>query len=421
MKLKTLFMVLSATLILLTSYPAAATIYSWEDENGNVTFSDDPSKAPGDAHVKIWASDPDPSAVQDVRTVDATASEAIQDEMETTPDEMTEDQESPHVATQGEFAAELVNELGLAKDVGEDAAIDLLTRARIAPPLGEWEPDAPMTPELTVRLRTLTVAATQEGWLSLTPEQALIAFDTTAALLGVAIPTTPGPEVPVSTNSVVDVPPLVYVTPPPPALITYYSWVPFTGGFWWYGTWFNGFFILNDFHFRPFHHHRFFFDTHVIRNRFAEHISDHQFKGGHIGGHPPFAHRRGFTGSSVPPSGAVSPPRTRSRSYLNSPTPPQARIQRGKQVLIQRPAVHSPTTRRPGLSSRPIIKRTPVAPSIRHENRAAPTPSRSFAASGRRYSGAPSPQVSATPRPHSTGHAQGSGGHSFNSGSIRHR
>jgi hypothetical protein len=419
MKLKTSLIGLSAVIFLLTSHPTGATIYSWEDESGNVTFTDDPTGAPSDAQVKVWSSYSDPTAAPDVRPVETTTSEAIQDEMEMAPDETMDDQESPHVATQGEFAVELVAELGLGKTVNEEAAIDLLTRARIAPPLGEWEPGVPMTPELTVRLRTLTVASTQEGWLSLTPDQALLAFDTTAALLGVAIPATPGPEAPLDTSSVVDVPPLVYVTPPPPAVITYYSWVPLTDGFWWYGTWFNGFFVLTDFHFRPFHHHRFFFDSRAIRHRFTERISDRHFQNGIFGGDPGNVRRRGFTGAPVPPSGAVSGPRT--RSYLNSPIPPQARLRPGKQTFIQRPAVHPPSSRRPFLSSRPIIKRAPVAPSIRRENRPVPTPSRSFASPSRRFSASPGPQMSGGQRPHNSGHVQGSGGSPGSSGSIRHR
>ena len=51
-----------------------------------------------------------------------------------------------------------------------------------------------MSPELTVRLRKLTVAAADRGWITLTPEQGLLAFDTASALVGLTIPVTTGVE-----------------------------------------------------------------------------------------------------------------------------------------------------------------------------------------------------------------------------------
>jgi uncharacterized membrane protein YgcG len=421
MKLKTSFITLSAVIFLMSN-PAGATIYSWEDESGAVTFSDDPTRAPSDAQVKVWSSYSAPPTTPEARPAETTASAAIQNTVETAPDEMTQDQESPLVATQGEFAVELVAELGLGMEVGEEEAIDLLTRARIAPPLGEWEPDQPMTPELTVRLRTLTVAATQEGWLSLTPEQALLAFDTTAALLGVAIPATPAPESPENPDSDLDVPPLVYVTPPPPAVVSYYSWFPVAGGFWWYGTWFDGFFILTNFHSHPFHHHRFFFDTHDIRHRFADRVFDHPFKKGNFNGNPGNVRQRGFTVTAVPSS--VGRPDSRSRSHLNPPPLPQLRFRSGMRPSIRRPAVQRPPARRPFIYSRPIVRSAPVSPLIRRENRSFSSSFRSFASTGRPFPSPPRPQMGGGQRPHGSGHASGSNGPGSSgggSGSFRHR
>ena len=74
----------------------------------------------------------------------------------------------------------------------EEGKIDnVLSRdkqVRIALRLGDWELGETMTSQLTTRLRTLTGSAAQMGWITVTPEQALLAFDTAAALLGVRIP-----------------------------------------------------------------------------------------------------------------------------------------------------------------------------------------------------------------------------------------
>lgn len=141
----------------------AATVYSWKDSKGVMTFSDDPTRAPPGAQVELRSYD---RFVADARVT----------------------KRSPERVTQGEFARHLATELGLAThDTSIERAMALLTQARIAPPLGRWTDDAPMTRALLDRLRTLTVAAAAAGRIALAPEQALYAFDTASDLVGIMI------------------------------------------------------------------------------------------------------------------------------------------------------------------------------------------------------------------------------------------
>jgi hypothetical protein len=360
MKLSTVVLLL--ILSLSSALPAQATIYSWQDENGVQIFTDDPSAPPKDAKVEVW----DPSSVRSVSSI--TPPETLSSEPSSAPPEGIQ-QVSSRVVTEGEFAVQLATELGLSKTTDPKEAAELLTRVRIAPPLGRWELDESVTPDLTVRLRALTVAATDEGWLSLTPEEALLAFDTAAALAGVAIPTAPPSEdlEPPYQEAVLP-PPLVYLYPPPTTLFSYYSWVPVTGGFWWYNTWFGGYFVLTNFHPHPFHHHRFVFDSGFLRHRFSDRIGGHRREGS-IGKTPDWSpprnpgpiRRRGSGFSSPPPTNRPgpffsTPPRPGSR-------PPGMSRGRGSQsVIIERPSfqgVRPPSFSRP---ARPSFGPPPVSP-----------------------------------------------------------
>lgn len=238
--------------------PAHSVIYSWRDTTGVVNFSNDPGRVPRDAQVVV-GSTPSSSQRQTVSALPVTEStrEPVVDQ-------------SSSIATEGEFVVQLAAELGLGSNLALNQAARLLTDLRIAPPLGEWQLDIAMTPELTIRLRALTVAAADMGWITITPEQALLAFDTTSALLAVPIPIAPSEEVAEPAYPIVEVPPLVYVYPPPPAVYTYYTWVPVTGGFWWHDIRFHGFFALDhDLH--RFNGHPFTFEPHMIRRHFVDH------------------------------------------------------------------------------------------------------------------------------------------------------
>jgi hypothetical protein len=229
----TLAVFLGCTLLSLSA--SATTLYIWRNADGSFVFTDDPKGAPPNVQVRVWPE----RNVSPAQPTPEPAPDAI---VAVPPSE-----ESPDVATQGEFVVRLVEELGLEDRANPDQAKDILTKVRIAPRLGRWDLDQPMTSELTLRLRSLTVAAAAEGWMTLTPEEGLLAFDTTAALLGVTIPETG--ELDHSSgeasSAIDDVPPFVYVAPPPPEVYPYYLWQPVANGYWWNGLLVSGVYILD--------------------------------------------------------------------------------------------------------------------------------------------------------------------------------
>ena len=196
----------------------------------------------------------------------------------------------PSAVTEGVFVVQLVKELGLRKGAVPRDAAKILSSVRIAPPLGRWLLDQPMTPELTARLRQLTVASANEGWIDIPENQALLAFDTSAAVLGLNIPTpdlparetqteeesslspeeTPAPEAPpappdapfpaeampimpagdtaeiiYSTYPILAAPPFFTFMAPLPLFYSYYDWFPVSGGFWCSNRFYSGYYVLN--------------------------------------------------------------------------------------------------------------------------------------------------------------------------------
>ena len=260
--------------VIATPVPAETTIYSWRDANGVLTYSNSPAELPGNAQVFVRAETPTPSGQPESPGNALTGTAPPQ-----TPERPL------YTATQGEFAAQLVKELGLGEPADAGQAADTLAGLRIAPALGQWLFDQPMTPELTTRLRRLTVAAADRGAITLTPEQALLAFDTTAALLNVDIPTPTDQDiVSYAPYPMTDMPPLVDFYQPPPLFSPYYVWVPFTGGFWWGDYFFSGYFVLNvaffcdqhrD-HYHDSHYRSASIDPNHISHHVRGHIADHR-------------------------------------------------------------------------------------------------------------------------------------------------
>ncbi|MDC4203795.1 MAG: hypothetical protein MPW13_05255 [Candidatus Manganitrophus sp.] len=173
---------------------------------------------------------------------------------------------------------QLVRELGLEEDADPEEAADLLTRIRVTPRLGRWELSAPITPALVSRLRTLTVSAAQRGAISIAPEEALLAFDTTAALLNVSIPAEADLSDRSASSTYLDAPPLVLISPPPPQIVSFYVWVPVEEGFFWSGSRRHGFYVLHEVH-RDLHFngHRFAFRRHYIERRFTDRFYNDPF------------------------------------------------------------------------------------------------------------------------------------------------
>jgi hypothetical protein len=130
--------------------------------------------------------------------------------------------------TQRAFAQRLAIELGLGDDLTAERAAATLAKVGIAPHFGRWHLDEPMTSSLIERLRTLTAGAAVADRIALDPEQAVIAFDSTVALVGIKIrgaaaPQTTAPEPVVAEPA----PQPVYITPAAPVV---YDRVIYVGG-----------------------------------------------------------------------------------------------------------------------------------------------------------------------------------------------
>jgi hypothetical protein len=160
-----------------------ASVYSWQNKDGTITFTDNPALAPKGAKVNVrsYASSSD---------------------------------DFSRAVTQREFAQRLAIELGLGDQLTAEQAAEALAGVGIAPPLGEWDLDESMTSALVERLRTLTVGAAVVGKIALDPDQAVFAFDSTAALVGIKIRGATAPEpAPLAETPVVTAPTPVYVVP----------------------------------------------------------------------------------------------------------------------------------------------------------------------------------------------------------------
>jgi hypothetical protein len=240
-------------------------------------FTDNHKGAPPDVQVHVWAEANAPQSPP--------APEFAPNAIAAVPPI----EEPRDVVTQGDFAVQLVEELGLKDRPDADEATDILARSgsRRAWAVGTGRADDAGSHDPP---RSLTVAAAAEGWVTLTPEEGLLAFDTSAALLGVTIPETgdPGTRSDESSSPIVDMPPLMYLAPPPPDIYPYYLWQPVTGGYRWNGVFVSGVFILDldrysGRHHRPRHKHGHDHATMTaerIGHHFGKHMAanQHEFK-----------------------------------------------------------------------------------------------------------------------------------------------
>ncbi|MFQ5994838.1 MAG: DUF4124 domain-containing protein [Acidiferrobacterales bacterium] len=168
------------------TFSAQAAIYVWKDANGVTNFANDPKNVP--------------SGVQpEVRSYDRF----------TRPTAAAE----PRAVRQGELALQLVTELGLGENLSEQEAARVLTQARIAPPLGKWRLDQPLTQGLLSRLRKLTASAAVSGRIPVNTDDALYAFDTAAALVRTKIRDVATRDAPVR-RAIEPEPVPIYVAPP---------------------------------------------------------------------------------------------------------------------------------------------------------------------------------------------------------------
>ncbi|HMK50333.1 MAG TPA: hypothetical protein VK435_09790 [Thermodesulfovibrionales bacterium] len=177
---------------------------------------------------------------------------------------------------EGDFAVELVRELGLGTTSDESEAETILGSVGISPRNG-WIADYPVTPDITGEIQQSVSDAADSHKLPLSRDEALKRFQNVKATLDLEIrgyqpgethelnPGTEYPETTVINNYYYEQgPPVVTYYAPPPDYYYLYSWVPYP--FWWFDFWFPGFFILNDFHRSVHFHHR----TEFISNHFND-------------------------------------------------------------------------------------------------------------------------------------------------------
>ena len=169
-------LVLLVALLSMMVSPAYSTIYVWKDANGVNNATDEPRRIPSGVRVQTLSYDAVTPAEKETL--------ASVNESETWIP-TTEAKTSDHVS-QGEFAALLAAELGLGDGLSPQAAADVLADALIAPRLGNWDLDAPMTQGLLDRLGNLTLAAAKAGRIPIGLDEARFAFDSATALAGIS-------------------------------------------------------------------------------------------------------------------------------------------------------------------------------------------------------------------------------------------
>jgi hypothetical protein len=221
---------------------------------------------------------------------------------------------------EGTFALKLVPALALEATLDEAEAESRLAAVGVLPRNG-WIADYPMTPDIIAELQRSVSEAADAGKLTMGREEAVKVFEGVKAELALSIRPPSGddgysgtppqsgnyPDPTVINNYYTEQgPPVVTYYAPPPDYYYLYGWVP--SPFWWYGFWFPGFFILNDFHRSVFIHNRpFFVSNHfndIRRHRVFRIDPADRFRGRTFAGIG-VTHTRGFIPTGVPRSGRV--------------------------------------------------------------------------------------------------------------------
>jgi hypothetical protein len=112
-----------------------------------------------------------------------------------------------------------------------------------------------VTPEILGQLQEAAALAAADGRLYMGAEQATRLLYDLASQMNLPVPAGPAstvaaaskaPEQPAIYNYYADYgPPIITYYPPPPAYVYLYAWVPYP--VWWYGYWYPGFYICNNF------------------------------------------------------------------------------------------------------------------------------------------------------------------------------
>lgn len=221
---------------------------------------------------------------------------------------------------EGTFAVALASAFSLDAGENEAEAESRLGEVGIMPRNG-WIADYPVTPDIIAELQKSVSDAADADKLDMNREEALKNFEEVKAGLGLSIkPYKDGdaytckppkcenyPDPAAVNNYYADQgPPVVTYYAPPPDYYYLYGWVP--SPFWWYGFWFPGFFILNDFHRSVYIHDRpFFVSNHfndIRRNRVFRVDPADRFRGRTYAGIG-VTNPRSFISTGVPGSSRV--------------------------------------------------------------------------------------------------------------------
>ncbi len=258
-------------LILIFASSASATVYRWVDERGVTNFADDYSKVPPLYQDKVEEMNMPKTAATSLGIpsgpiVDARSKQAP-------PISQT-------LVREGDFAIKLAESLRMGRPASEAEAENLLASAGIEPKNG-WIADYPVTPDIIGELVKVVGEAADAKRLAMGKEEALRAVRTAAAELELPVVAevpdgyteSPSPTAPeYAEPSVVEDyyyaegPPVITYYLPPPAYFYLYAWVP--SPFWCYGSYFPGFYILNDFH--RFHHYGYGHHPYYVTNHFKD-------------------------------------------------------------------------------------------------------------------------------------------------------
>jgi hypothetical protein len=328
---------------------ASAAVYKWVDERGVVNYTDDYSKVPPDDRNKveevsisrIGPSSPSRTPLGNMSVGAQSGNKATQAPLIAQP-----------LTREGDFAIKLVEALKVGQAKSEAEAESILASVGIAPKNG-WIADYPITPDIAEELQNAISQAADSKRLSLSRDEALIAFQGLTAERGLSVVADTRGEV-VQNEPPADYgqysnpdminnyyynegPPVVTYYPPPWDYSYMYAWVPYP--FWCSGFWFSGFFILNDFH-RPIYGHG---GPCFVSNHYRDHGSQRvhtvdpvmRHRGREFRGEGDLSHGRGFHSAEARKGAASIYGRSYERSgHGNAPngansTRPGGRFQAG--------------------------------------------------------------------------------------------
>ncbi len=167
---------------------------------------------------------------------------------------------APELVREGDFAVKLQSALGLGTSTDEAEAETRLGAVGIIPRNG-WIADYPVTPDIFGELQKSVGDAADAGKIKFGRDEALQRLGEVSAGFELTVKpytgettygappeeaeTYPNPAV-INNYYYDEGPPVVTYYAPPPDYYYLYAWVPYP--FWWWGFWFPGFFVLNDFH-----------------------------------------------------------------------------------------------------------------------------------------------------------------------------